>query len=515
MRCYRHIYDPVEIQFLVNGFANGFRIPVNKTISPRDCKNHPSALAQTEVVKLKIQEEVAKGRVLGPYMDRPVNLVCSPLAVVPKKDPGTFRLIHDLSFPKTNSVNNLIDKEFSQVLYDSIDTVVQKVKQCGHACLLAKTDIADAFRLVPIHPLDRYLLGFSWIDNNKKQYFIDACLPMGLSMSCQLFTRFSNALQWILETRYCAIMSHIIDDFLFIGHKDTSLCLNSLQAFIKLAQDVGIPIKHEKTSFPTTCLVIYGIEVDSVAMVTRLPDDKVKKIVKVLQMFRLKKKVSLRELQSLLGLLNFATSCVVPGRTFLRRLYDLTIGISYPHYKVRLNKGVRADLSMWLSFMQSFNGKCMFLQDNWSNSETINLFTDAASTLGFAAVFGKEWLAEMWPDHLKDFHINILELFPVVLAIEIWGNKMANHKIMFYSDNMATVNVINNMTSKDPVMMSLVRRLVLSCMQKNILFRSRHVPGKSNLVADHLSRFQLQEAFQCQPNLVQTKTSVPVDLLHI
>lgn len=250
-------------------------------------------------------------------------------------------------------------------------------------------------------------------------------------------------------------------------------------------------------------------------MIIRLPEDKVTKIRSKLNQFKCRKKVMLKELQSLLGLLNFATVCVVPGRTFLRRLYDLTVNVACPQFYIRLNAAARADLSMWHSFMQSFNGRCMFLNDNWISSESLNLFTDAASTIGFAAVFGSEWVAEKWPPNLQQFHINILELFPIVIALELWGHKMANHKITFYCDNLATVCVINKLTSKDPIMMALVRRLVLLSMTYNILFRARHVCVNANRVADHLSRFNFQKAFLEAPFLCRTPLSVPNHLMSI
>ena len=64
----------------------------------------------------------------------------------------------------------------------------------------------------------------------------------------------------------------------------------------------------------------------------------------------------MHELQSLVGILNFATSMIAPGHTFLRRLYDLTIGVSNPKFKIKLPRDARADLSVWDLFMQGFNG---------------------------------------------------------------------------------------------------------------------------------------------------------------
>lgn len=55
----------------------------------------------------------------------------SPLGVVPKSEPGKFRVIHDLSFPKHDSVNLLIPEENSKVKYDSIDVVTDLLRQFG------------------------------------------------------------------------------------------------------------------------------------------------------------------------------------------------------------------------------------------------------------------------------------------------------------------------------------------------------------------------------------------------
>lgn len=511
-------YVDSEVNFLVSGFQSGFSVPISYRLEPRSCPNHPSSLKNKHIVSQKLSQELEAGRIVGPFDNRPDDLVCSPLALIPKKEPGQFRLIQDLSYPKHSSVNTAIDKEHTQVVYDSIDTIVEKVKHMGRHCLLAKTDIENAFRIIPIRPADRHLLGFSWpADDGTVRYYMDACLVMGLSSSCQLFNRFSSALTWVMETKYNACVSHVLDDFCFLGRSSSNQCFSALNSFLDMCNDIGVPIKHEKTTAPSTEIVIYGIEIDSSAMLMRLPADKVEKIRCELQSILKRKKVTLKYLQSIIGLLNFATSCIVPGRCFLRRLYDLTIGVTCPSFYIRLSCEARADFHMWHTFITSFNGKCLFLNDSWVSSDTLKLFTDAASTVGFAAVFGKQWFAQKWPISFQahKYHINILELFPIVLAIQIWGHKMANHKIVISSDNATTVHVINNMTSKDKVMMRLVRRLVLLSLQHNILFRATHVPGHSNIIADRLSRLQFQEALQQAPYLDKVPISLPTELLTV
>ena len=215
------------------------------------------------------------------------------MGLVPKKESGSFRLIHDLSFPKGGSVNFWTPPEYTSVSYQNIETVIELVQENGFKCLMSKADIQDAFRLIPIHPAEHHLLGFQW----DGQFYHDAALPMGASASCQLFESFSTALQWILNEKFqIKGVSHLLDDFFFVGEANTNKCSVALNTLLTLAEALGVPIKSEKTQSPTTCIVIYGIEIDSEAMVARLPQEKIDKILGLLKIFKVRRKVTLREL---------------------------------------------------------------------------------------------------------------------------------------------------------------------------------------------------------------------------
>lgn len=156
---------------------------------------------------------------------------------------------------------------------------------------------------------------------------------MGASSSCQIFEKLCTTFHWIMINRYDASgISHYIDDFFFIGPPNSQKCLQDVLAFGQLCNTIGIPIKQSKTVLPTTKLTIYGIEVDSVFMKSCLPQDKLEHLRSVLAATSRKKKGTLRDLQSLIGLLNFPCIVVVPGRAFLRRLIDLTCNIVNPNY---------------------------------------------------------------------------------------------------------------------------------------------------------------------------------------
>lgn len=61
----------------------------------------------------------------GPFPAPPLpGLVVFPLGVIPKKEPGQFRMIDHLSYPKGGSVNDGIDPQACAVTYTSFDATV-------------------------------------------------------------------------------------------------------------------------------------------------------------------------------------------------------------------------------------------------------------------------------------------------------------------------------------------------------------------------------------------------------
>lgn len=84
------------------------------------------------------------------------------------------------------------------------------------------------------------------------------------------------------------------------------VCQNTLDKFKSLCQELGVPIALEKTVEPTTNLIFLGITFDTNDMTMSLPTDKLDKLKTVINSNLSAEKVTLQELQSLIGLLKFA-----------------------------------------------------------------------------------------------------------------------------------------------------------------------------------------------------------------
>ena len=186
-------------------------------------------------------------------------------------------------------------------------------------------------------------------------------MPMGCASSCRTFEMFSTAIEWVAK-KHLSIphLIHILDDYL-VAAPTYHQCRIDLARFLSLCDYLGAPMAPEKTVGPSNILTFVGIELDSLRMEARLPQDKTEKCKAMVSAFLRRKKVTLREIQSLTGLLNFACSVVVPGRAFLRRLIDLTKGIKPAHHFVRLTKSIKADLEIWRSFLMTLMADRFFL----------------------------------------------------------------------------------------------------------------------------------------------------------
>ena len=142
------------------------------------------------------------------------SLGCSYGLVVPKGHQGdAWRMIVDLSYPGGLSVNDKISFGLCSLWYPSMDNAVSFILALGLHTQLVKIDLKDAYRILPIHPDDRHLLGISWEDH----LYVDLCLPLGFRSVPKIFTAFADVLAWVLH--HCGVghLIHYLDDFLIFG----------------------------------------------------------------------------------------------------------------------------------------------------------------------------------------------------------------------------------------------------------------------------------------------------------
>ncbi|XP_045587216.2 uncharacterized protein [Procambarus clarkii] len=293
--------------------GGGFLLGFEGAWTPRSSRNPPATTALPLIVGPTLDKELSLGRIVGPFEVPPFeNFKCSPIALREKSTQGKYRLLHNLSYPYTSeSVNANIPPESTTVTYQSINDAVALVVRRSPGAHLAKCDIAEAFRIVRVHPSDYYLLGFAY----GGRYYYEKMLSMGAAPSCRIFETFSSVLQWILAEKFGVWdVVKVLDDFLFVSSTYNE-CLRSLRVFTALCERLGVPLSPHKTKGP--CLTFLGLEIDAQRMETRLPDDKKMKYMAAVEDALGAENLPLQDLHGIIGKLQFATTVIPGGWAFL------------------------------------------------------------------------------------------------------------------------------------------------------------------------------------------------------
>ena len=497
-----------DFPYITNGFRQGFKLDFFGNNTPFMSHNSASVQMNPFEALSKISIELSLNRIAGPFERPPFDsFKVSPLALREKGDTGKFRLLHNLSYPyNDDSVNFNIPESCSKVKYESINDAVKILQNIPNAWM-AKADIADAFRLIPLHPSDYNLTGFH-LDG----FYYDKCLPMGCSSSCKIFERFSTSLKWILKTQYnvCNIVK-VLDDFLFIADTESE-CALYLKSFENLCSILNIPIATHKTEKPTKTLTFLGIELDSFHMIARLPKDKLIAYSDNVENLLFASSCSLKVIKSVTGQLQFATAVIKGGKPFLRRLYDSTIGFDRNDKLIVLSKDMKSDLKIWYEFLLFYNGVTLISRPLSVNSCDIHLYTDS-SKHGYGGVYGKHFIKGSFPQAWQILDIQVSELYPIFLLVHIFAKNFANKMIIFHSDNISVVTALNKQSSRCKGVMRLLRPLVLKLLQHNISFTSLHIPGKLNVLIDLISRNQVTSQLLDYHQMDRLPTPIPLELL--
>ena len=183
-------YCPVETQFLVDGFSNGFDIGYTGETQDiqRVTPNLKITVGSEVILWNKIMKEVKLKRYAGPFSEPPFkNYIQSPVGLVPKDNGKDTRLIFHLSYPRGgDSINSNTPKELCSVQYQDFSEAIRRCIEGGRCCYIGKSDMKSAFRNLGLK-----IKNFPWLllkarspVDGKTYWFVEKCLPFGGSISC-------------------------------------------------------------------------------------------------------------------------------------------------------------------------------------------------------------------------------------------------------------------------------------------------------------------------------------------
>lgn len=477
-----------DADFLTDIFKPGGGLRVVKegvAVPASFLPNYASVLECEDFIHQDIMTELEKGFIavlpVQPYKVNALGAV--------KKSEGKFRRITDLSRPKGAALNEYIDLvnfQFSTV-DDACDFIMENPWVFG-----CKFDIETAYRHVPIWPGDWHYFGFEW----RGTFYIDLRLCFGLASAPYVFWRISNFIVRVGNKFFnVAFILPYIDDFLVlsVGTDSDAARAQAWKDFVNFREcltELGWPISEKKMVEPCQDLVFLGIRINMHDRIISLPEDKLADLLDILRSFKDRVSCTKRDLERLIGKLNFGAKVIRGGRTFLRRMIILANLVPERHHVVSLDDEFRADLDWWLRFASAWNGKAVMLDPMPID---MRRFEVDASNSAACAIFDKHFIVRIHDPLTSAWHINDKECLSVYLAALRWAPEWANKRVIVSSDNTTTVSAINKGSSASPIIMRMLRSLFWLSATHNFHLTAVHVPGVLNDLADAGSRLNFDK----------------------
>ena len=259
---------------------------------------------------------------------------------------------------------------------------------------------------------------------------------MGLRSSAYICQRITNAIVFIFYQMGYGILNYLDD---FAGAETEQLAKRAFEKLGCLLEACGLEESKEKAIAPTTRMPFLGVDCDTVKLTLEVTPDRVIEILELVESWLKRVTATVREIQSLLGKLQFISSCVRPGRIFVSRLLTWLRTIHSSTQREKIPTFVKKDIVWWSKFLPTYNGISMMALENWSEVDEI-IACDAC--LEGCGGFGlEEYFHSAFPPTIKrkGLHINALELLTIVVALSLCGYKLKGKRIRVLCDNQSSV----------------------------------------------------------------------------
>lgn len=492
-----HLVDYPERDFvdaILNIIDVGASIGHSGPPKSQSCKNLKSALDHPAVIAKEIESLLSQGRIHGPFAEPPLpNFRCSPLGTASRKRDPKLRVFNHYSWPKIGSVNDETPDSEGTIQYDSFTSAAAALRDSGRGSLLAKLDLKDAYRHIPVRCTDWNLLGFHWLD----KFYYPVVLMFGGKSAPYIFNLFAEALHWIIQRHIPANLRHYLDDFLPIFRPTVTVqeANAAIDWIEKLAVDLGLSFQAKKTVRPTTSLEFLGLELDSSLMEARLPSDKLIYLRDLLARWDKQRQCDLRSLQELIGFLQFCAQVVPHGRTFIRGLINFSMTFQSEFSRRHVPAYARSDIHWWSIYAQAWNG----VQILEPTKSTIHICTDASGLKGLGGIFGDKWFSSRCPRRFRTRDIQFKEIYAVLQAILRWGIAWKGHHVVFHVDNTAIASSISSGTNRNAQVMNVLRSIVMLAARLEFSYSSSWLSSSDNPLADAASRFEYARLFTLAP----------------
>jgi len=503
-----------------------------------------------------IQSEFNKGRYLGPFsqeeLEREIGpFQSSPLSLVPKAGkPGKYRLIQNLSHPHTNqpvrSINSLLNSDDFPCTWGTFNTVCTLVRNLPSGSQAATRDIAEAYRIIPLHE-SQWPGVVVRISNNPEKFALNTSNSFGGATAGGLFGLFGDALADLLRAKGIGPILKWVDDFIFFriprntistynAERETNRLIVATNGGTlqtggrlwykgKLLADTGAENFAEDFSFPIRQIrdhnegdIVYPYGFDEINEITAplgipwetskdvpfnsiitfaglswdierkmvsLPEPKKEKYCQAINEWQTQPTHTLEDTRKLYGKLLYACHITPRGRAYLTNLEKM-MGTFHerPFTPHHSPKHLAEDLAWWMKTLSQPS----LSREIPGGRQVLNIegYSDASSSVGIGIVIGKRWrawrLLPGWKSAGRD--IGWAEAVGMELLIRSVLQSSAPPGFKVFGDNTGVVEGWWTGRSRNTETNRVFRRIHELVDQSNTILITRYVNTASNPADD-------------------------------
>ena len=376
-------------------------------------------------------------------------------------------------------LNTFVEKRSFTLL--KINEIFNYIERGAYAIVI---DISKAYYHIKINKdFQNY---FAFIFNDKRWKF--KVMPFGFTNAPYIFTKVTEPIWKFLRKNFNIIIFAYLDDILIISETEEKCKQNATRTLALLAL-LGFNINFKKLVIqPTQRFTYLGVIIDTNQMIVEnTEDNKLKSKRKVKEILQ-NDTITRRELESLLGLLNFMSQFIKEGRQFLFPLMKIINKLYNFDRDAKMTKSVEVEESIkrWLN-EESYSHKKLLPQ-----IITITMRTDASKNRWGATIETAKGLNEasnIWEKDCQNLNINNKELLAVKKAILSFGELIRDQHMAVYIDNKTAVACLKKRgTNKNTFRNRIVREILEILLSLNVTIEVHHIKGKKNILADLHSR---------------------------
>ena len=394
----------------------------------------------------------------------------NPLSVAEHSRTKKLRLCLDQS----RHVNKLyaVKRKFRIESTEVFKEVVQKGSKM--ICF----DLKSAYHHIDLNREYWKYFGFAAVIDGKERFFAFVVLPFGFYDSARVLTK---VLRHVLKTwREVGITCFIYIDDGMLAVKDQEDAVKVADKIRTDLEEFGLVISPEKCVWkPSTKLIWTGIEWDTVDFTCSVPEEKLDRAERRIQalLSKREKKITIKELASLVGLLMSFRHCVGEGMSrFYTRRMNIQIAEFAQDYGwegwMIMREDIVEELRFWQKNMRSSNGY-IIRQDE----EVIRFDLEGASDAGEHQVGGSlmennEPLMNtvfkfQFKEEDKKKSSTFRELKGIKEGLLLEAERLKGKRVCWRNDNWATSLIIQFGSMKEELH-SLACDIVKLCSENQI-----------------------------------------------